>query len=219
MGGNPGEVGGPSLGDISRVDVAEPLVLVDAFNATASKPKFFDQGGVGRAIVGGLGDALSTFGGGRPMYAPMMAARYQRAQEIAEEQRQEAAKFATWQRQKEWERKNPTPSTNDTVADYEFISSKLGPEAAQQFLRNQGDPTVTLQLPGNRVYNGPRSGLAAAMGTGAASTQAMGAPATGNGPAPGSVVNGMRFKGGDYRSPRSWEPEGGAASQGAGTFR
>lgn len=83
-----------------------------------------------------------------------------------EAQRQRAIEFADWERKKQWERDNPAPVNNDTVADYEFRKRTLGLEAANEWLRSASDPIVTVTLPGNRVYSGPRSGLATALGSG-----------------------------------------------------
>lgn len=41
----------------------------------------------------------------------------------------------------------PKPFNNDTVADYDFIAQKLGPEAAEQFLRNFKDgPPIAVDI-------------------------------------------------------------------------
>jgi len=74
------------------------------------------------------------------------------------------AKFTEWQRQKEWERANPAPVNNDTVADYNFRVQTLGKAAADEWLKSASDPVVNVTLPGNRFYSGPRSGLAQALG-------------------------------------------------------
>ena len=88
-----------------------------------------------------------------------------------------------------------TPAHNDTVADYEFIASKLGQEAANQYLSGMGDPIVTVPLPGGQIYSGPRSGMAQALG-GAAPQRPVGKltpiePTIGTTPAPELGANGF----------------------------
>lgn len=51
--------------------------LGDAVKAR-DKPAFFGQGGVGRDILGRLGDALAQWGGGQPLYAQTVEARKER---------------------------------------------------------------------------------------------------------------------------------------------
>ena len=73
------------------------------------------------------------------------------------------AKREDWQWQEQYKRDNPAPSNNDTVSDYNFISQNLGAEAANQYLRNMGDPIVTVPLPNGQIYTGPRSQMGAVM--------------------------------------------------------
>lgn len=60
------------------------LSLPQGFNNPAPpKPKFFGQGGTGRAILGSIGDALLQSNNMGPIYAPAMAE--QRAMQMAEQ--------------------------------------------------------------------------------------------------------------------------------------
>lgn len=156
-------------GDTSVPSVA-PATIADAAAGTPVVPRhpsFFGQGGAGRSIAGAIGDAFLQMGGAQPIYAP--AANSQRqmalAQKLAEAKRQSDRQ--DWLYQQQWERDNPKPISNDTVNDYNFRIQTLGKDAADEWLRNQGDPVVTVTLPGDRVYSGPRSGLAAALSGGA----------------------------------------------------
>jgi hypothetical protein len=146
------QYGTPGYGDLASATPA-PMQAAPYERPTA-----------GQFIAGTIGDALQTWGGGRATFAAAMQARQEAAQAQAQYQRQEADKFALWQRQKEWERANPAPVNNDTIADYNFRAQTLGKQAADEWLKSASDPVVTVTLPGNRVYSGPRSGLATALG-------------------------------------------------------
>jgi hypothetical protein len=69
------------------------------------------------------------------------------------------------------------PATTGTMSNYNFIASKLGPGAAEQYLRNLGDPIVNTTLPGNHFYSGPRSLLGDALRGHASPEPSDGAPA------------------------------------------
>lgn len=75
---------------LPQVDVAQLLSTVDGINVPAVRPGFFAQGGTGRAIIGGLGDALSTFSGGQATYAPAMREH----RRLAAEQQRQAQEWA-----------------------------------------------------------------------------------------------------------------------------
>lgn len=119
-------------------------------------------------IAGTVGDALLQWSGGRPIFAPAQQANQQLAQQQQQAQLQRAQEFADWQRKQEWQRANPAPVNNDTIADYNFRVQALGKDAADSWLRNGPDMPVTLTLPNGQVYSGPRSGLGAALGGGGA---------------------------------------------------
>jgi hypothetical protein len=68
------------------------------------------------------------------------------------DQQQRAAEYADFVRRHEYERANPKPINNDTVADYEFIRQTLGDEQAQEFLRNKANPPVYRVGPDGAFY-------------------------------------------------------------------
>jgi hypothetical protein len=121
-----------------------------------------------QTIAGVIGDTLSNFGGGQGIFLPQLAQQRQLARQSAMAQQQRGAEFADFTRRHDYELAHPKPVTNDTINDYNFRVQTLGKDAADDWLKSASDPVVTVTLPGNRVYSGPRSGLAAALGGGAA---------------------------------------------------
>lgn len=100
----------------------------------------------------------------------------------------------------------PKPVNNDTVNDYQFIASTLGKDAADGYLRNMaaGPPMAVENPDGTRTIY-PRG--------------AFGSAPAASGPAPGTIKNGYRFKGGNPKDQNSWEPIGGATPSASGGFR
>ena len=139
------------------------------------KPGFW-QGGDGFSFKDGIAGVLAAFGdaldprggsvnalvGGRNKALDTLEKREEQA---AMQQRYQAAGYTAPQADLlvHGGKLPEAPAPNDTERDYNFILEKLGPEAAQQFLRNQGDPMTTIPLPGNRIYSGSRSGLGGAL--------------------------------------------------------
>lgn len=166
------------------------------------KRGLFGSGTV-QTILGAIGDGLIAYGGGAPTFANTILAQREREGQAKAQQEQAEAKRAAdwedWQRKFDYERDNPKPSTNDTVADYEFLRQQLGDDAAKQYLRNMGDPMVTVPLPNGQVYSGPRSGLSGSLGGGQNLDMT---PGTEEGmdyvPGPGGRAN-----------PSNWKPTGG----------
>ncbi len=106
---------------------------------------------------------------------------------------------------------NPAPVNNDTVNDANLLEQRFGKDVADQYLRNHADPVVSIPLGDGRFYNGPRSMMPGTMG-------AYSAPKP-QGPQPGAVIGGHRFKGGNPNDPSAWEAIGGGVSNGTGGFR
>ncbi|GGJ39486.1 hypothetical protein CDQ92_13140 [Sphingopyxis bauzanensis] len=120
----------------------QPAMTAEA--APMAPKKGFDW----KKLIGVLGDSLSIAGGGQAQYVPNLIDQRNRrqAQQYAEQtyQRRRGDEMTDWQAKQEYERANPAPINNDTVNDYQFLASKLGPEAAQQYLRNlsEGPPVA-----------------------------------------------------------------------------
>lgn len=156
------------------------------------------RGGVVRGIAGSIGDYLLQRAGAAPIYAPQMRQNQILQQRQAEHERQRQDSWADFVRKAEYERANPKPIANDTVADYNFIVERLGPEAGKAFLENK-------TLPPPFVQKNP-DGTSTIYPQGLPRTSAPPAPA------PGAIEDGYRFKGGNPADPNSWEPVGGAGS-------
>lgn len=109
-------------------------------------------------------------GAGQP-FMQMYQARQQQALEAQRHAQERQDAQDSWLFQQQWEREHPKPIVNDTVNDYNFRADTLGKPAADDWLRSAGDPIVTVNLPGDRVYSGPRSGLGAALSGEAAPAQ------------------------------------------------
>lgn len=141
------------------------------------KPGAFSQGGKAWQILGIIGDGLQTAGGGQATFTPALLDLQQRTdqerRQLAAYSRKREDDWTDFQRQHDYEVTHPKPINNDTVNDYNFIAGKLGPDVANQYLRNLGDPTVTVPMGENRFYSGPRSGMGAALGGGGASASQM----------------------------------------------
>lgn len=194
--------------------------MVDPMPAAPTK---WAAGGAGWDALGGIGDTLMTLSGAPNLVAAAQQNQQQRQQmqqfgraQAARQQEQQQGRQFDWQdwvAKQQYERANPAPVKNDTVNDYEFLRQKLGDEAANQYLRNFAAGPV-MAVEGFDAAGNPTKTFVPRGTVG--SPQPSAAP---SGPAVGTVRNGYRFKGGNYRDPGAWEKVGGAPSQGGGTFR
>lgn len=99
--------------------------------------------------LGVLADALSGFAGGPANFANRQFERrqLQDARQYSEQtyQRRRQDELADYGVKQQIEAKYKTPPINDTVADFNFIAERLGPEAAKEFLKNKANPPVWRQ--------------------------------------------------------------------------
>lgn len=106
-----------------------------------------------RKLLGVLGDSLSIAGGGQAQYVPSLIENRQRqqAQDYAEQQyqRRRQDENTDWQARQEYEAAHRPPPNNDTINDYQFIAERLGPEAAQNYLKSIADgPPIAVDVAG-----------------------------------------------------------------------
>ncbi len=156
---NPGAPVGPDT----------PAPLMGAFNPTQSsaggapgsyvdpaaqqRPKLFGKGGAGWDAVGSIGNTLMALSGDPALTALAQQNRSQQFQQRQNQQelllraqmaqQERAADNQQWLERQLWEREHPKPIRNDTVEDFEFLKQQLGPEAAEQYLRNFAAGPVT----------------------------------------------------------------------------
>lgn len=192
------------------VSDAGPAIASPMPQISPAAPNVKTGGGINWAGV--IADTLSGLAGQEPTFAPILLQQQQQ-----DHQRQQG--WEDWRRQYDYQVANPKAINNDTVNDYNFRVQTLGKKAADDWLASQGDPPVTVTLPGNRVYSGPRSGLAAALGAGQAKggdpVSQAGIPSVSDQATYDAIQPGQQ-----YRTPDgSIRVKGGAPSQGGATFR
>ncbi|MES2904554.1 MAG: hypothetical protein V4696_10250 [Pseudomonadota bacterium] len=89
--------------------------------------------------------------------------------------------------------------------NYEFLS-RIDPEVGKKYIQRQTDQPPMIASNGDGTFTViPRDGGVV--------------DAPNGGPQPGAIEDGHRFKGGNPADPSSWEPIGGAGSQGPESFR
>ena len=108
------------------------------------KPKFFGEGGAGRAIAGSIGDALLHMNGMKPIYAQTVAAQRELQMREAERQRDNE----DWFRREQWKLQNQPPKINDTERDFEWYK---GLSDADRAIYHQMKPEYR-QGPDGRFY-------------------------------------------------------------------
>jgi hypothetical protein len=107
-------------------------------------------------ILGVIGDAMQVFGGGQATYMNSVREQQERSELMRQRammaQQERETGWQDWVKKKEYERANPDPVRNDTVADYEFIKQTAGEEAAKQFVMNKANPPEYRQGPDGNFY-------------------------------------------------------------------
>lgn len=168
------------------------------------KPKFFGEGGVGRAIAGNIGDFLLQNAGMNPLYQPQQQherAMQQRTQMAEQQQRQQRDNFLFEQNYK---RDNPAAQQPTAMERNLEVYSRWTPE--QRKLYGEMNPIVqTLGDGSARAVN---------------RYAPQGAPANSNDDAP-TIEDGYKYTPGPGGRSNSanWQPTGGSVGNGTGGFR
>ena len=143
-----GPYGTPGIGDgfnQRMVDMesmnANPNAMPIGIKEMTAKPKFFGQGGVGRAIAGTIGDFLLQQSGMDPVYLPNVLQQRdaeERAR-MAQQQRMQKREDMQW----EWQNK-PKDAPNPTEFERMLAASGLPQEQQiqlmQDYVRNRANP-------------------------------------------------------------------------------
>jgi hypothetical protein len=122
--------------------------------------------------LGVLADALAGAAGRPGPYAAMLDQQHQLDQEDQRYERHKTDSFDLWRQEQDYQREHQQPDI--TPFGRELIESGLQPGTPEytkrmsDHLNAVDDPIVTVPLPGNRIYSGPRSGLATALSSGSA---------------------------------------------------
>jgi hypothetical protein len=165
--------------------------------AQAGKPKK-GFGEFLRMFAGTLGDNLT----GNPVYS--QAQQHQREMQAQEEwyERKRQDELADYEAKKNIDSQYDGPEMPGLAKEVQWINSLPPPE------REQAMKYIQMLRPGNFVPPAPVNipyGATVSGGGGA--------------PAPGTVEDGYRFKGGNPADPNAWEPvNGGPSPQGSGGF-
>lgn len=109
-----------------------------------AKPKFFGEGGVGRAIAGNVGDFLLQYSGMDPIYAPAMQ---QRQAMVYDQQQRERSRLADWQDKiafAKWERDNPRPTQPHRWERNDGSLMEIGPDGSPRVAYE--DPTPKMMF-------------------------------------------------------------------------
>lgn len=202
----------PMFGNVpwgnSELPIAAPSAMGQApvVPIAAPKPGFDDVGGLGdklRMLAGHLQQIGGIDNSGQNLIDQVQH-RQDQSFQLQHQIGQQAAEFQRQLALKQWALAHPEPTAaQKNIEGLNAYRKGLGDTYATNFANNGGSqfPQITT-IPGVGTFALPRAGMAPA------------------GPAPGTVENGYRFKGGSASDPAAWEKvAGGAPSQGGATFR
>ena len=174
----------PRLGaGLESMIFSDPIDVASGIKVpAATKPGFMAPGSKGAMIAGIIGDTLASLSGGAPVFTQNMMAERQRKADLdaqeAQWSRRQQAEDDRWQRRQEFEINNRPPTEFERMLEASGVA-RGSPEwtaaMGKRVQRQLDEPEIMVPLPGG-MYVGPRSGLAAALSSGAAPTAAPAAP-------------------------------------------
>ncbi len=182
----------------------------------ATKPGFFARDGLGVSLLGNLADGALALNGMRPTFGPAQDARRAQQQALAAHQQERAESLQDWQAKQAYEAAHPAPSD----FDHYLVAAGIDPTSpqGQALYKQKAEASAApplMAVSGFDAQGNPTQTFVPRTASGIAGASA---PAV-TGPAIGTVVNGHRYIGGDYKNPASWQAAGGAPSRGGATFR
>lgn len=193
----------PGRGGLEQVPPQEPMPP-QAPDSGAPRKGLFSKDGTGWKILGVIGDALQTAGGGQGTYTPALMniqeqvakekQLQQRLQAEAEQRRMEReAANAEWDRRFNMQRDNPAPT--NAQREYEWAKTQPGMEniGYQQWVQDYYRPQMQF--------------VSDAMGGGQMVSKYPNAQH--GGLQPGHTEDGYTFMGGDPGDPSNWKQGGG----------
>lgn len=117
----------------------------------------------GQIIAGIIGDMLAQVGGGKAVFAPMMAQQREQEQEDVRWSRRQQAEDEQWQRRQEWQLTHPEPSAMERNLQTWQGWTPDQRTAYSAMQEANGNDFVTMTLPNGQFYAGPRSGIISAL--------------------------------------------------------
>jgi hypothetical protein len=182
---------------IGGTPIVAPPLAADTLPTYAPKPGFFGQGGAGRGIAGAIGDYLLQMNHMQPIYAPARAEQSAFDRGEQQWQKHHQTDVADQMRLLDYKRANPDDELSQRLNQAGITDPTERASYARKLLERSttDDPIVTLTLPGDHIYSGPRSGLATALtGAAPASPLSDNVPTVTNSAGYDALPPGARFK-------------------------
>lgn len=177
---------------LSQGAIQPQMPELTAPQANLPKPGAFAKGGKGWEILGIIGDALQTAGGGQATYAPYVMNQRDLETDgrrrLEEYQRERQDKLSDWLFQQTWQINNPEKPA--MVRDLEAWRS-MTPEQQAEYARMQ-------DVRNPIAVSGPQGTYRVPRGFGQQPTNSI---------QPGAVEDGYVYVGGDPANPSSWRQQ------------
>ena len=131
-------------------DQQEPMPMgAGLAPVVAAKPGFFDRGGMGVNLLGGVADAVSTAYGGSPVFGIAQNQQRQRQQQLQDQIAQREAEKQQWIERQIWEREHPAPAAPHYFETNDGSQGVIGPDGKPQIIYKDPTPKTTWQAVDN----------------------------------------------------------------------
>lgn len=121
------------------------------------KPGFFDRGGMGLNLLGGIADAVASAYGAAPTFAPVQQQYRQRQMQLLDQQREQESRYGLWQAQQQYKAAHPEPTDlSQRIAELNAYKPGLGNTYAENYANNGGGLPQVMNVPGVGLVSVPR---------------------------------------------------------------